>query len=285
MNNNQINYQNLNNNSQQVNNSIATYNNQQVNNNNSIQNIQQPIIPSNNNKIPKKEKGPKESLRNFFMFLIFVGIVIIGISIYLLIDNNKKYNTYIPMAADLISQEKVTKGGIEYYQGTYKYIIEKKEYFYKSKKLYSNTPDKIIQIKYNKSDPTTLYNEDASKLYFIILFSGIGLSFISMIIAISLSSSKLKEIITTQVIEQVTCVGGRRIYLVNINTINTQTEDNKYYVYFTNDLKKFAIGNKLSFNLYQYSEVFTTEKYRNTTAKTLYNFQNDDFTLINTNQN
>lgn len=268
-------------------------NNNQVNYNNqinyqptdNIQNtsIQQPTIPINNNPQNNQniEKTSKEKFRNFFIFLIFTGLLITGIAIYLLIDNNKKYNTYIPMAADLISMEKTYKSGIEYYQGTYKYVIDKKEYFYKYQKLYTQSPDKIIQIKYNKENPNELYNENASKTYFIILFSGIGLSFISMIIAISLSSSKLKEIITVEVVEHVTCVGGRRVYLSNININDTnQTQDNKYYVYFTNDLSKFAIGNKLTFNIYQYSEVFTTEKYKNTLARTIYNFKNDDFTLI-----
>ncbi len=242
----------------------------------------QNVNVTNLNTNQTKGKTIKQKIRNIFLFLIFVGLIGIGTSVYLLIDDNKKYNTYIPIAADLISVEKINKSGIHYYKGTYKYIISKKEYFYKSKKLYSSSADRIIQIKYNKEDPTKLYDETASKNYFILLFSSIAFSFISMIISVSLSSSKLKEIITVQVIEQVTCVGGRRIYLSNINIPeNTpSTYEEKYYVYFSNNLDKFNIGNKLTFNIYQYNEVFTTEAYRNNLARTIYNYKDDDFTLI-----
>lgn len=243
-----------------------------------LQNVN--VTDSNINQT--KDKKTKQKVRNVFLFLIFVGLIGIGISIYLLIDDNQKYNTYIPIAADLISEEKIHKSGIQYYKGTYKYIINKKEYFYKSKKLYSSSADKIIQIKYDKEDPTKLYDETASKNYFILLFSSIAFSFISMIISVSLSSSKIKEIITVQVIEQVTCVGGRRIYLSNINIPdNTPSAyEQKYYVYFSNDLGKFSIGNKLTFNIYQYNEVFTTETYHNSLARTIYNFKDEDFTLV-----
>lgn len=256
-----------------------------MNNNQPINNQQSVIIRNISNNIEDNKKEAvtiKQKIRKTFIFLIFLGMIIIGVSIYLLVDDNKKYNNYIPMAADLISSEKINKSGIEYYKGTYKYIINKKEYFYQSKKLYSTTPDKIIQIKYNRKDPNKLYDENASKFYFIVLFSGIAFSLISMVIVVALSPSKSKEIITVEVVEQVTCVGGRRIYLSNLQIDNNApiAYDQKYYVYFTNDLNKFALGNKLTFNIYQYSEVFTTEVYKQKLARVIYEFKNEDFTLI-----
>lgn len=264
-------------------------NNQPVNSNQSINN-QQPVviqnisIPNNAQEDKKESATIKQKIRKMFIFFIFLGIIVVGLSIYLLVADNKKYNDYIPVAADLIGSEKVDKNGIQYYIGTYKYIINKKEYFYQSKKLYSTTPDKIIQIKYDRKDPNKLYNENDSKFYFIVLFSGIALSFISMVIVVALSPSKSKQLITAEVIEQVTCVGGRRIYLSNLQIDDNLpiAYDQKYYVYFTNDLNKFALGNKLAFNIYQYSEVFTTENYKQKLARVIYEFKNEDFTLIET---
>lgn len=249
------------------------------------QNVNQNINIDNSNQIKNNqyEEKLKNKIRMFFIILIFIGILISIGAIYLLIDNNNKYKTYIAIPADLIDYDKINKNGLTYYKGNYKYIIDKNEYFYTPDNLSSKIPDKIIQIKYNSSNPNDLYNENLSKIFFIILFSGLGLSFISLIIAVALSSNKLKEIAIVQVIEQINCVGGRRVYLSNINIRqdDKDAQNLKYYVYFTDDINKFAIGNKLSFNIYKYGEAFTTEKYKNITARAIYNFKNDDFTLLN----
>ena len=99
---------------------------------------------------------------------------------------------------------------------------------------------------------------------------------------VSFSSTKREKIITVQVVNQVTCVGGRRIYLSDISIPDTSKEatNSKYYVYFSNDLKKFNIGNKLNFNIYKYNEVFTTEPYNNVIARAIYNFKDEDFTVV-----
>ena len=68
-----------------------------------------------------------------------------------------------------------------------------------------------------------------------------------------------------------------RIYLENIN--ETQ-ENEKYYVYFTNNQTKFALGNYLNLNIFEYGETFTTENYKNISAKTIYEFKDKDFTLL-----
>lgn len=258
-----------------------------MNNNTTIPNNNQPNTIVNSTPIPQQspketQTSSKKTAKKFLIFLIILGILMISLATYLLIDDNNKYNNYTIIAADLLRQETVNEKGITYKRGIYKYIVNKKEYFYTSQKLTTTTPEKITQVKYNPEDPNKIYNEKLSSYYFILLFSGIALSFISIIILISLSKSKLQEIITVQVIEQVTCVGGRRIYLDNIKIPNTDPNAiaTKYYVYFSNDLNKFAIGNKLQLNIYKYNEVLTTEKYNNISARTLYDFKDEDFTLI-----
>lgn len=248
-----------------------------MNNNTNINNKQN----ITNNQI-QPQINTKQQLRKFFVFLIILGIILSLIATFLLINDNKKYNTYTITAADLIRTEKVYKNEIPYYKGIYKYKIKHKEYFYNSQKLTSQTPEQLIQVKYNPTNPNDIYNEDASKYFFIILFSGLGLSFISIIVVVSLSSTKQEKIITVQVVNQVTCVGGRRIYLSDISIPDTSKEatTSKYYVYFSNDLKKFNIGNKLNFNIYKYNEVFTTEPYNNVIARAIYNFKDEDFTVV-----
>lgn len=236
------------------------------------------------NQEPKKKKSSRSKLRSFFIFLIIVGIIGIIISSCLLIIEHQKYKNYISIAADFISSEKVYKNGISYNQPTYKYKVKGKEYFFKSNALYLNNPEKIIEVKYNPQNPNQIYHGEYSNSFLIALLVSMAFSFTSSMIAISLSGSKLEKIITVQVIEQVTCVGGRKIYLDNINMKKEEPDaiHRKYYVYFTDDLQKFAFGNKLTFNVYKYSEVLTTEKYRGIFAQVLYNFKKEDFTLIET---
>ena len=234
-------------------------------------------LPNKTEKEEIEENSTKKMLRKIFIYLIFIGLILAAAATYLLVDDNNKYKNYIVTVADLIDYDKVEKGGLVYYRGNYKYKIKRKEYFYTPKELTQNTPAKIIQLKYNSKNPNKVYEKGASKYFFIILFTGLGLSFISGSIVIALTSSKTKKIITIKVIEQVNCVGGKRIYLENIN--ETQ-ENEKYYVYFTNNQTKFALGNYLNLNIFEYGETFTTENYKNISAKTIYEFKDKDFTLL-----
>lgn len=250
--------------------------------------VQQPKeIPNNvvlNNNPPDKmqkeeteNNSSKKTIRKIFIILIFIGLILAAVATYLLIDDNNKYKNYTITVADLVDYDKVEKNGLIYYKGNYKYKIKRKEYFYTPKELSQTMPSKIIQLKYDPQNPNKVYEKNASTYFFILLFSGLGLSFISGIIVVALTSSKTKEIITVKVIEQVNCVGGKRIYLENIKEVN---ENEKYYVYFTNDSKKFALGNFLTLNIFQYGEAFTTENYKNSSAKTIYEFKDKDFTLL-----
>ncbi len=287
----------------------TTINNQNVNYNPYTQNYQgqvnsqtsyiqsQSAIPNMNNMANgiqdqstisnNQENTPLRNFaRKFCVVLICVGIIITGLAIYLLFDNNNKYKTYISSPADLVDFDTISKNGLTYYKGNYKYKVNKKEYFYTPNTLSREKPEKLIQIKYNKEKPEKLYNDNLSKYFLIMLFSGIGLTFISGISTLALKSSKTREIITAQVIEQVNCVGGKRIYFSNLNIADNSSEalTKKYYVYFSNDSKKFAIGNKLNFDIYKYGEAFTTEKYKNISARIIYNFKDEDFTLVSNNK-
>ena len=117
---------------------------------------------------------------------------------------------------------------------------------------------------------------------FIILFATIGTGLLSFIGVASLTSSKESLIITAQVIEQVNCVGGKRIYLNDINIPNNDPRffKDKYFVYFSNNTEKFTIGKLLNFDLYKYGEAFTREAYRNVSARVIYNYKEEDFNEV-----
>lgn len=250
-------------------------------------NVNQNSLEVNNREHQKEEVDSntdknKKTLKKVFTVLIVIGLLIVLVASLLLVDDNNKYKTYTITVADLVDFDKVEKTGLVFYRAHYKYKVKRKEYFYTPKELYEIKPNEIIQLKYNPQDPNKVYEKGASKYFFILLFIGIGLSFISVIAIIAFTKTKDKKIITVQVIEQVNCVGGKRIYLDNIN-INSNNEEEileKYYVYFTKDKNKFALGNKLTFNIFKYGEVFIPEKYKNITARTIYDFKDEDFTLL-----
>ena len=220
----------------------------------------------------------KRFIRKVFLYLVFDAFVILGVTIGLFVYDNYKYNTYKIIPADLIETTKTYVGGVAYYQGKYKYKIDKKEYFYLSPKLYRDSADQIIQIKYNSEDPLDIYNENDSKMYLITIIVCAVLIIFFIVIAVSLTPSKTVLMITAQVIEDVNCVGGRRIYLSDINI--TDTNIDKYYVCFSKDFNKFRVGNILYFNKFKYGEGITKEDYKGLEAQTLYNFEDDDFSIV-----
>lgn len=239
----------------------------------------------NNNTSAKTEKTFKQKLRTFFIFLIFISLLVIGLSIYLLVKDNEKYETYKTTAADIVDYEKVYKNGLTYYKGNYKYVVNKKEYYYTEPNMTTHLPDEIIRIKYDAKNPNNVYDENASKMFFIMLFVAGGFGILSFIIMAALTSSKVAKELIVQVIEEVNCVGGRRIYLNDISIKNNDKDfyTKKYYVYFSND-NKFKVGALLKFNLYKYGEAFTSEKYRNVSARVIYHFKDDDFEIVNVNK-
>lgn len=224
----------------------------------------------------------KKKIRRLFIFLIIISVISSISSIGLLVYENNKYNTYKIAPADLLDYKKVYKNGISYYQGNYKYIVNKKEYIFNYYKLYKDIPERIIQVKYDTTNPSKLYNENYTKYYFIMLFASVSLTILFIVITVSISPSKLNEVITVQVIEFVNCVGGRRIYLNDINIPKDSPDffTKKYYVFFSDNYDKFKVGNLLKFNKYKYGEALTSEKYRNVSAMTIYNFKDDDFEIV-----
>ena len=237
------------------------------------------------NTSTKPTKTFKQKLRTFFIFLIFVSLLVVGLSVYLLVKDNEKYETYKTTAADIVDYEKIYKNGLTYYQGNYRYVVNKKEYYYTSPNITTHLPDEIIRIKYDSKNPNNIYDENDSKRLFIMLFIAVGFGVLSFIISAALTSSKVAKELIVQVIEEVNCVGGRRIYLNDISIKNDDKDfyTKKYYVYFSND-EKFKVGALLKFNLYKYGEAFTSEKYRNVSARVIYNFKNDDFEIVKVNK-
>lgn len=234
----------------------------------------------------KKVKTFKTSLKHFLIAIILLCVATAGTMGYLIYNENVKYRTYKTKAADLVDFDKVYVNGVSFYQGNYKYVIDKKEYFYKSKVLTRGRPNEVETIKYNTKNPSDLYDENASNKYLIILVSSLGLTFFLLIIVIAITPSNLNEEITVEVVEYANCVGGRRVYLCDLGIPNKSPDyyDKKYYAYFTSDYEKFKVGNHLKFNKLKYGEAFTTEQYRTVKARSIYNFKDDDFELI-TNEN
>lgn len=230
----------------------------------------------NNNQNKKKGRW-----KFFLLFLLGVGITV-G-SIYLYKENEKKSQSFIPIAADLYSSDKIYKAGKPYYQAVYSYVVKDKMYKYKYPDLTENSPEEVIVVKYNKKNPNNTYNKDINRYCIIAGIVGIAISVASIIIIIAKSTTIPAKNVTATVVDLVTCVGGSRIYLSD-----TQIPDNdnrarleKYYVLFSNDLEKYKIGNKITFDVNKYGEFLSTEKYKdNLIARSLNDFKNEDLILI-----
>lgn len=257
---------------------------QQQNNINTNINNQPQNITQDKSKLSPKEKkaSPPNPIRKAFIILSVIGVLITFVSVGLLVYDNYQYNNYTITLASLVNYDTEVKNGITCYRGNYKYKIKRKEYIYTQKELSTTKPAEAIQVKYNPNNYNQIYDANMSKLYFTILFSGIGISVLSIIMAVAFTKTTEKEIITAKVIEIVNCATGKKIYLdnININQDSEEAKNAKYYVYFTTDTTKFAYGNTLNFNIYQHGEAFTTEKYKDKVARTIYEFENNDFTLI-----
>lgn len=235
----------------------------------------------NNKKEGKNQKRGR--LKYFFLFL--VGISLIIGSIYLYKENETKRSTYISIAADLYSTEKIYKAGKPYYKSRYSYTVNNKDYKYDYPRVTDKVPQSVIVLKYNKSNPEQLYNNDIDKYCIIATIVGIFLSIISIIIIIAKSTQIPDKNIIAVVEELVTCVGGSRVYLsdISIPITDNRSKNEKYYVLFSNNLTKYSIGNQISFNANKYGEFLPTEPYKNNiSAQSLYDYKDDELLLVNT---
>ena len=248
---------------------------QQPSNNTSqtIQNNEQVALKSQKTR----KKGPH-------IFFLFLELITIGLGTFFLIQSNNKYNTYTITGADLFSQEKVYKAGKPYYKARYQYIVKDKKYYYDNPKYFEISPDQIIQLRYNPKKPAEIYNSNEMIFFIIIIAVGTVGLFITIGILISITGGNKEKIVTVIVEDIITCVGGRKIIMRNINTPidNNNPQNTEYYSYYTAHLEKFTIGRKLKFNAHKYNEVLTTDKYKeNFTALNINDFKIEDFITIN----
>lgn len=238
---------------------------------------------NNNVPIKKTKKGKKK-----YIFLFIVGLLLTILGIYLYTKNETKSNSFVSIAADIYSSEKVYKAGKPYYKARYSYKVDGKEYKYDYPEETESYPQDVIVIKYNKKNPQEIYNNKFD-LYFIGLsIVGIIISAISVIVIIAKNTALPDKNIVAVVEELVTCVGGSRIYLSDIAILPTDNRaaTEKYYVLFSNNLGKYALGNQISFNANKYGEFLSTEKYKdNKIAKSLHDFKDEDLVLISVNKN
>ena len=232
--------------------------------------------------IKKKKKG-----RLKYVFLFLLGIAVIAGGIYLYKENVRKNETYVTIAADLYSSEKIYKAGKPYYKAVYKYIVEGEDYKYNYPEETETYPQNVIVIKYNAEDPSDVYNKDYDIYCIIISVIGAVLSTISIIVIIAKSSTIPDKNIVAVVEELVTCVGGNRVYLADISipANHNRALKEKYYFLFSNNEEKYKIGNQITFNANKYGEFLPTEAYKNNIiAKSLNDYKEEDLILINNQQ-
>lgn len=231
----------------------------------------------------KQEKNKKNGKLKY-VFLFLIGILLTTGGIYLYKENQMKSNSYISIAADLYSTEKIYKAGKPYYEARYSYKVNDKEYKYDYPRATETVPQNVIVLKYNKENPTDLYNNDIDKYCLIVIIVGIAISILSIIVIIAKSTQIPDKNVITVVEDLVTCVGGSRIYLsdVSIPITDNRAPREKYYVLFSNNLIKYAPGNQISFNAHKYKEFLPTEQYKeNIQAQSLYDYKEEDLVLVN----
>lgn len=252
---------------------IASPKSEIVNTKNVVSTITTPAEEEILKNVTKGKKG----IHIFFLFLELIGI---GLGIYFIINCNEKYNTYTIIGADLSSKTKVYKAGKPYYHAQYVYKVNDKKYYYDYPKDFSTDPDPIIQLRYNPQKPAQLFSNN-EWIFSIGLTAGSTiLLFITIGILISITGKRESKIVTVIVDDMLTCVGGRKIYMRNIDTPidNQNPAKTEYYSYYTNKINEFPIGSKIKFNAYKYNEVLTTEVYKNKfTAMTINEFKTSDF--------
>ena len=104
--------------------------------------------------------------------VIFMGLIIIGISIVLIIDANNKDKKYITTSARLYTKDKLYEAGKPYYKIKYEYIANNKKYYYSDPTKYFNNYDEVIVLKYDKNNPKDIYI--SSYYIYYIIIGGVG---------------------------------------------------------------------------------------------------------------
>ena len=197
--------------------------------------------------------------------VIFMGLIIIGISIVLIIDANNKDKKYITTSARLYTKDKLYEAGKPYYKIKYEYIANNKKYYYSDPTKYFNNYDEVIVLKYDKNNPKDIYISSYYIYYIIIGGVGVIIFILGIIKLISLTSKNAEKIVIGEIYDALTCVGGKKYYIRTLDSSFKPLPEDKieYFSYFTNDSKYFKIGKKIKFNAYKYRETLYTETFLN----------------------
>lgn len=202
----------------------------------------------------KKSKLPGISV-------IFMGFIIIGMAIVLIIDANNKENNYISAPAKEYSAEKYYEAGKPYYKVRYVYKVNNKSYYYNDPEKHFNTYDEIITIKYDKNNPNDIYISGYYIYYIILCGVGVVVLILGIIKLISITSKDPEKIIIGEIYDAFTCIGGRKYYIRSLDNEfkPLPPEKTEYFSYFSSDSNSFVIGRKVKFNAYKYGEALLTD--------------------------
>lgn len=216
-----------------------------------MENINEDSILRNNTK---KSKTPGISV-------IFMGLIIIGMAIVLILDANNKNKNYITIPATVSTADKLYEAGKPYYKVKYVYVVNNKKYYYNDPKKHFSGYDEIITIKYNKNKPSDIYISGYYIYYILLCGFGVVVLILGIIKLISLTSKDSEKIIIGEIYDSFTCVGGKKYYIRSLdNTFKPlPVENTEYFSYFSNDSTNFVIGKKVKFNAYKYGEALLTD--------------------------
>ena len=220
-----------------------------------MDNINEDSILRCNNK---KSKLPGISV-------IFMGLIIIGMAVVLIMDANKKEESFVAAPAKVSTVDKLYEAGKPYYKVKYVYVVDDKKYYYNDPEKHFNGYDEVITIKYNKSNPNDIYIS-GYYIYFIVLCGiGVVVFILGIIKLIALTSKDSEKIIVGEIFDSFTCIGGKKFYIRSLDSNFNPLPDEKteYFSYFSNDFNNFVIGRKVKFNAYKYGDVLLTEAISN----------------------
>ena len=216
-----------------------------------MNNINEDIILRNNTN---KSKTPGVSV-------IFMGLIIIGIALVLIIDANNKEKKYIAAPAKVSTTEKSYEAGKPYYKVKYVYVVDGKKYFYNDPEKHFSGYDQVITIKYNNNNPSDIYISGYYIYYILLCGFGVVVFILGIIKLVSLTSKNAEKIIIGEIYDAFTCIGGKKYYIKSLdNSFKPLPEEKtEYFSYFSDDYNNFVIGRKVKFNAYKYGEALLTD--------------------------